>query len=139
MATPLELEGQFLDEVLNNKNLDALDRLVAEDYVELDPQPGQGPGREGLRQSLAAFNVGFPDARWYADEQISEGNKVVTRFHYTGTHQGEFMGIPATGKSVTVKGVVIDEFENDQMSRSRILLDQLGAMQQLGLIPPMGP
>ena len=76
----------------------------------------------------------FPDLHWYADEQISDGDRVVTRFHWTGTHQGIFAGIPPTGKSVSVKGVVIDEYRNGLIARSRILSDDLGMMQQLGLI-----
>jgi steroid delta-isomerase-like uncharacterized protein len=136
--TSLEASQKFLDEVLNSHNLDAIDDLVAENYAELDPAPGQGPGRDGLRQALATFNESFPDNHWNTDERVVEGNKIVTRFHWTGTHKADFIGIPATDKSVSVKGVVIDEFQDGQMVRSRILMDQLGLLQQLGVIPPMG-
>jgi steroid delta-isomerase-like uncharacterized protein len=87
---------------------------------------------------LAAFNAAFPDNRWYIDERIVEGDKIVTRFHWTGTHTAEFNGVPATNKSASVKGVVIDEFEDGQMARSRILMDRFGLLQQLGLLPPTG-
>jgi steroid delta-isomerase-like uncharacterized protein len=66
---------------------------------------------------------------------VAEGQKVVTRFVWTGTHRGVFLGIPATGKSVEVKGVVIDLLEDGRMSESRILMDTMGLMQQLGVIP----
>ena len=137
--TPLEASQQFFDQILNGHNLSTLDDLVSKDYVELDPPPGQSSGRDGLRQALAGFNESFPDNHWHVDERIVEGNKIVSRFHWTGTHKADFVGIPATGKSASVKGVVIDEFENGQMVRSRILMDQLGMLQQIGLIPPMGP
>jgi steroid delta-isomerase-like uncharacterized protein len=127
---------RLIDEVANGRNLDVMDELVAENFIEIEPAPGQGPGRQGLRDVFAIMHQAFPDLHWSTEEQIAEGNKVVTRFIWTGTHKGEFMGIPPTGKSVRVKGIVIDEFEDGMMFRSRILSDDLGMMQQLGLIPP---
>ena len=138
IRTAIETSDLFYEQVLNAHDLDAIDDLVAEDYVELDPQQGQAAGRNGLRQALAEFNEAFPDNHWHLDERIVEGDKIVTRFHWTGTHTGEFRGVPATNKSASVKGVVIDEFEDGQMARSRILMDQFGLLQQLGLLPPMG-
>jgi predicted ester cyclase len=69
------------------------------------------------------------------NEQIAEGEKVVTRFTLTGTHQGEFMGIPPTGKSVEVWGVVIDVVRNNPFSESRIIMDNVGLLHQLGIMP----
>ena len=136
--TPLEASQQFFDKVLNGHQLDSIDDLVSDDYVELDLPPGPQPGRDGLRQALAAFNAAFPDNRWHIDQRIVEGDTIVTRFHWTGTQTAEFRGVPATNMSATVKGVVIDEFEGGLMARSRILMDQFGLLQQLGLLPPMG-
>jgi len=126
---------RFVEEAINQKNLDALNELVAEDFVEHIPFPGQCPGREGLRQVLSAFISAFPDIRWTLEEQIAEGEKVVSRFTMTGTHRGEFLGIPPTGKSVNIWGVVIDVVRNGKFSESRIIMDTLGLMQQLGTIP----
>jgi len=126
---------QFVEEAINKKNLDAIDELVAEDFVEHVPFPGQGPGREGLRQVLAAFLSAFPDIRWTLEEQIAEGEKVVSRFTMTGTHRGDFLGIPPTGKSVNIWGVVIDVVRDGKFAESRIIMDTLGLMQQLGMIP----
>jgi steroid delta-isomerase-like uncharacterized protein len=81
------------------------------------------------------MHAAFPDMHWVVEEMVAEGDKVFTRFTWTGTHRGPFLGVPATGKSVTVKGVVIDELAGGKMSRSRILMDSLGMMQQLGVIP----
>jgi len=72
---------------------------------------------------------------WDVEEQISEGTKVVTRLVWTGTNAGSFAGTPASGKSVRVKGVVIDEVENGVLVRGRILNDELGMLQQLGVLP----
>jgi steroid delta-isomerase-like uncharacterized protein len=76
---------------------------------------------------------------WVVNEMVAEGEKVVTRFVWTGTHHGVFLGIPATGNRVEVKGVVIDRLENGKMADSRILMDTMGLMQQLGVIPAPPP
>ena len=127
--------NRLMEEVLNKKNLAAADEIVAKDFVELDPLPGQEQGREGLKQILSMFFAAFPDLRSTVEEQIAEGDKVVSRFTWRGTHKGEFLGISPTGGQVTVKGVVIDRVVEDQFVESRILMDNLGMMQQLGVIP----
>jgi steroid delta-isomerase-like uncharacterized protein len=105
------------------------------DFVELDPLPGQQPGREGLKEVIGQMRTAFPDIHWVLDEQVAEGDKVVSRFTWTGTHRGTFLGIPATGKSINVKGVVIDRIVEGKMVDSRILMDGLTMMQQLGALP----
>jgi steroid delta-isomerase-like uncharacterized protein len=126
---------RFMEEVLNEKRLEVADEIVAEDFVELDPFPGQQQGREGLKEVLAMISAGFPDIHWTVEEMVGEGEKVVTRFTWTGTHRGTFLGVPATGKSVVVKGVVIDRVVGGKMTDSRILMDTMGLMQQLGVVP----
>jgi len=128
---------RFVDEVLNNQNLAALDELVAENFVELDPLPGQEQGREGLRQILAMFFAAFPDFHWTTEEEAAEGDKHWSRFTWRGTHRGDFLGIPPTGNQVVVNGVVIDRFVEGVMVDSRILMNELSLMQQLGVIPPL--
>ena len=127
--------GKFVEEVLNQGRLERADELVALDFVELDPLPGQQPGREGLKQVIAAFRTAFPDIDWVIEEMVAEGDKVFSRFTWNGTHRGEFFGVPATGKQITVKGAVIDRVLNGQMVDSRILMDGLGMMTQLGVVP----
>jgi steroid delta-isomerase-like uncharacterized protein len=126
---------RFLEEVINQNRMDRADDLVVEDFVELDPLPGQRQGREGLKEVLGMMRAAFPDMHWVAEEMVAEGDTVVTRFTWTGTHRGEFLGVPATGKSVVVKGVVMDQLADGKMSKSRILMDSLGMMQQLGVVP----
>ncbi|HVZ84210.1 MAG TPA: ester cyclase [Terracidiphilus sp.] len=125
----------FLEDVINRKLLERANDLVKEDFIELDPLPGQAQGREGLKAVIAMLHAAFPDMHWVADEMIGEGDKVVTRFTWTGTHRGVFLGISATGKAVTVKGVVIDRLEQGKMADSRILMDTMSLMQQLGVMP----
>lgn len=126
---------RFLEEVINQGRLDAANELVEEDFIELDPLPGQRQGREGLKEVIGMMRAAFPDMHWVAEETVAAGEKVVTRFKWTGTHRGDFLGIPATGRRVTVPGVVIDGLNAGKMADSRILMDTFGLMQQLGVIP----
>jgi steroid delta-isomerase-like uncharacterized protein len=129
---------RFIEEVINQGHLDAADEIVEENFVELDPLPGQRQGRDGLKEVIGMMRAAFPDIHWVADETIAAGEKVVTRFTWTGTHRGAFLGIPATGRKVAVKGVVIDRLSGGKMADSRILMDTLGMMQQLGVVPTPG-
>ncbi len=128
----------FIEEVLNQARWGRLNDLVLENFVELDPLPGQAQGREGLKGVLVQFKTAFPDIHWKVSEQVCEGDKVVSRFTWTGTHRDTFLGIPATGRRVEVKGVVIDRLESGKMADSRILMDTLSMMQQLGVVPVAG-
>jgi steroid delta-isomerase-like uncharacterized protein len=127
--------NRFMDEVLNQWNFEVMDQIVAEDFVEELPFPGQGPGRTGLRDVIKAFHAAFPDMHWTVEEQIAEGDKVVTRFNFTGTQRGAFLGIPPSGKSVSVWGVVIDVVQNGLFTRSRIIMDMPSLLIQLGAMP----
>jgi predicted ester cyclase len=82
------------------------------------------------------MRVGFPDLVFSTEEQIAEGDKVASRFEWTGTHRGEFLGIPATGRFVRVWGIVIDRLEEGRIKETRIIMDTLGLMVQLGVFPP---
>jgi steroid delta-isomerase-like uncharacterized protein len=104
--------------------------------VEQVPFPGQGPGLEGLKDVLRGMRSAFPDIDFSIKEQVCERDKVVSRFEWTGTHKAEFMGVPATGRQVRVWGVVIDRLEAGRIKDTRILMDALGLMMQLGALPP---
>jgi steroid delta-isomerase-like uncharacterized protein len=126
---------QFVDQVITQGKIDSAALYVWEDVVEQVPLPGQGPGLEGLKDILRGMRAGFPDIVFSIEEQISEGDKVVSRFEWTGTHQGAFMGIPATGRPVRVWGMVIDRLVEGRIKETRILMDTLGLLGQLGAIP----
>ena len=130
--------GRFLEEVINQGRLEVADEIVEENFVELDPLPGQRQGREGLKEVIAMLRSAFPDMHWVVDETISSDDKVVTRFTWTGTHRGNFMGIPATDRPVKVRGVVIDRLSAGKMADSRILMDNVSMLQQLGVMPAPG-
>jgi steroid delta-isomerase-like uncharacterized protein len=126
---------RFADEVITAGKIDSAAHYVWEDVVEQVPLPGQGPGLEGLKDVLRSMRAGFPDIVFSIQEQIAEGDKVASRFEWTGTHKGEFIGIPATDRHVHVWGIVIDRLENGRIKDTRIIMDTLGLMTQLGALP----
>ncbi len=126
----------FVEETINQGRIDSAERFVWEDVVEQVPFPGQGPGVEGLKDVLRGFRAGFPDIHFAIEEQIAEGDKVLSRFEWTGTHRGEFLGVPATGRPVKVWGMVVDRLVDGRIKETRIIMDALGLMMQLGAIPP---
>jgi steroid delta-isomerase-like uncharacterized protein len=127
---------RFIEETINQGQIDSAAQFAWEDVVEQVPFPGQGPGLEGLKDVLRAMRAGFPDLHFSVEEQIAEGDKVVTRFEWTGTHRGEFLGVTATGRSVKVWGMVIDRLQSARIKDTRIIMDTLGLMMQLGVFPP---
>ena len=125
----------FVDVVLNKGEIEASETFFWEDMVEQAPFPGQEPGLAGLKDVLRGMRTAFPDMHWSVEEQIAEGDKVVTRFEWTGTHRAEFFGVPATNRLVKVWGVVIDRLEGNKIKDTRIIMDALGLMMQLGAFP----
>lgn len=126
----------FYDEVLNRRNLDVIDKLTAENFVDHSAPPGMAPGREGERQWFQMLHAAFPDGRTEIDDMIAESDKVVVLATMTGTQQGEFMGIPATGKEVRISGIDVLRFEGGQATEHWAQWDMAGLMQQLGVAPP---
>lgn len=125
---------RFADEVITRGNIESAAEYVWEDVVEQVPLPGQGPGLDGLKDILNALRTGFPDIVFSIQEQIAEEDKVASRFEWTGTHSGIFLGVAATGRAVRVWGIVIDRLEAGRIKDTRIIMDMLGLMTQLGVI-----
>ncbi len=127
---------RFIDEVINGRDLDrALTELVADDFVEQIPFPGQGPGRAGLADVLAGMFAAFPDLHWTIRDTLVEDDRVMAYSTWTGTHHGDFLGIPATGNQVSVDAWTVDRYRNGQMTESRIIMDVAGLLVQLGALP----
>lgn len=134
---------RFYDEVMNNGNLELLSGLLASDFQEHSPLPDQRPGVEGLKEGLSSFRKAFPDLHFEVEDLIAEGDQVVARVSYGGTHQGEFAGFPASGKKFKVMGIDIVSFNAEGKVVGHWSGDdaQLKMMQQLGAIPegPQAP
>jgi steroid delta-isomerase-like uncharacterized protein len=125
-----------LYELLNAGDIDGFGDHMAEDFVEHEVMPGLEPSRDGVKQMFRMYRAAFPDLRMEAEDVLVSGDKVVARVRATGTQQGEFMGLPATGKSVNVQLIDIIRFGEDGLAREHWgVFDALGMMQQLGAIP----
>jgi len=124
-------------EVINTGKFDQMAKFVDAKVVDHNPFPGQPPGLEGIKQSISLITKAFPDYHLTIEDIIAEGDKVVIRFVWHGTHKGEFMGVPLTGKKVTVTAIVIARVVNGKMVELWGGSDFLGLMQQLGAIPPL--
>jgi steroid delta-isomerase-like uncharacterized protein len=129
---------RYYDEVLNQRKVDLIDELATEDYVEHDPFPGQGNSRSDLT-ARAGFILGaFNPLVFTVEDVVAEGDRVVVRWSQVGTHSGNFMGIPATGKEFSIAGIDIHAVREGRMAEHWHVVDQLALMQQLGLIPAPG-
>jgi steroid delta-isomerase-like uncharacterized protein len=126
---------RFIEEVQNKKNMDVFDELNAEDFVNLSAPPGMPTDREGGKMYLGGFLSAFPDSKVTVDDMIAEGDRVATKKTLTGTHTGEFMGIPASGNRVTLQFVDILRLRDGRIIEHWLSMDQLSFMQQLGVIP----
>jgi predicted ester cyclase len=126
---------RFVEEVQNKKNWDVYDELNDPAFVNHSAPPGIPSDREGGKIYLGAFLNAFPDCRFTIDDMIAEGDQVVTKKTFTGTHEAEFAGIPPTGKRVTLQFVDIMRVRDGRIVEHWLSMDQLSFMQQLGVIP----
>jgi steroid delta-isomerase-like uncharacterized protein len=119
-------------------NAGAMDEYYAEDFVNHSAPPGTPSGLNGMKASASVMMNAFSDVEVTIDDQIAEGDLVVTRWSGKNTHSGEFMGIPATGKRLSLTGIAIDRIANGKIVESWSEWDMMGLMQQLGAVPSPG-
>jgi steroid delta-isomerase-like uncharacterized protein len=124
-------------EAMNKQDLAGCLEFFARDYVWHGAPPGTAPGPAGIKQINTAFWTAFPDLHFAVDDLIAEGDKVVWRVTMRGTHQGEFMGMPPTGKHVSFTAIGIDRINDGKFVETWVNEDDLGLLQQLGVIPQM--
>jgi steroid delta-isomerase-like uncharacterized protein len=123
-------------ELLSAGDIDGFGDLVADDFVEHEETPGLEPTKEGVKQLFRMYRAAFPDLRMEAEDVLVSGDKAAARVRATGTHEGDFMGLPATGKSVDVQLMDIIRFGDDGLAHEHWgVFDALTLMQQLGAIP----
>ena len=129
-----ELIRRFYDDVLAGGDTSVLDEIATADYQEHDPFPGQGEGLQGLKERVTMLKNAFAP-RFMIEDVIQGGDKLVVRWMNSGTHVGEFLGIPPTNKSFSVAGIDVYRLEDGKLAEHWDVVDQLSLMQQLGLIP----
>ncbi|MBI3696279.1 MAG: ester cyclase [Acidobacteria bacterium] len=126
------------EEALSKRNLDLLDGLYADDYVYHGPPLlGELRGPTAFKELAKGFVEAVTDLREVVEDQLAEGNKVVTRLSGSGRHTGELMGAAPTGKDLKLTAIVISRFENGKIAEEWVEFDGLSFLQQLGLVPEL--
>jgi len=132
---------RYYTDAFGKSNLALAAEMTDAQYVNhgADAPPGGWPrGPEGTRAIITAYRGAFPDLQFTVDDQVAEGDKVVTRWTGRGTNTGELMGMPPTGKKAVVTGISIERFSNGKIAESWVNFDGLGMLQQLGVLPTPG-
>ena len=131
---------RIVEEVLNRGNLAVVDELFAPDYLDHSPRPGQWAGAQGYKYSIISLRTAFPDLRHTIDDVIAEDDRVMLFLTARGTHQGEFLGLPPTGKRVTIRGLILLRLAGGKVVERWSLGDDLGLVLQLSAVsPPAAP
>jgi steroid delta-isomerase-like uncharacterized protein len=132
------ISRRVVEEIFNAGRLEVADELVTPDFISHDPSsPEPIIGPEGLKRQAEGYRTAFPEIRLTIEDEIAEGDRVVTRWTARGTHQAELFGFPATGKEATVTGMTIDRIVDGRIVESWTNWDTLGLLQQLGVVPAM--
>jgi steroid delta-isomerase-like uncharacterized protein len=130
---------RFLEELFNQHDMAAIERYIAADYVDHVLPPGVPPDRAGFTQFIGAFFQALPDFHYTIDDVLADGDRVAVRLTAQGTQQGEFNGIPPTGKRATWGEMHIGRIKDGAIVEHWGQIDNLGMLQQLGVIPgPQG-
>jgi steroid delta-isomerase-like uncharacterized protein len=123
------------NEAIEHGDFQAFDEVVAPGAIDHDPAPGQAPGVEGIRQFFTELHTSFPDLKISVEQMMADDEYVAIAYTITGTHQGRFLGFAPTGRQIQARGVEIGKFANGQLIERWGSSDQLGILQQLGLVP----
>ena len=127
---------RIFDAAFNQGNLTAIDELVSHKSITHTTNWGMPAGRIGLKQLIATLRTAFPDLHCTLEDEIIQGDKVAAHWTMQGTHKGLFLGNSPTNKPVVVQGLIYVRVENGQIIENWTMIDQLGVLQQLGLVPP---
>ena len=133
------LVRQLLEDDISRGDAAVAERIIAPDFHDHTNPPGMRHGLAGHNAIVALFRAAFPDQWWRIDDLIAEGDRVVARVTMTGTHLGDFFGIPPTGRRVTVGGIHILRVADGQIAEHWGVNDDLGLMRQLGVVPADEP
>ena len=130
---------RFVDEVQSGGNIDLVDEICSPEFVNHSAPPGIPADREGIKIITAMFRRAFPDSYFTVEDMVAEGDKVATRKTFHGTHGGEFMGIPPSGRSVSMGLIDIVRISDGRVVEHWSMGDTLGMMQQQVVIPSGEP
>ncbi len=127
------------DEVWNKRRLELVDEIISPSHALHDPNlTGSAVGPEAYKRLVSRWVAGISDLRFTLEDMVGENEKLAVAWTISGTHKGEFMGVPPTNKKVTVDGITIHHFVNAKIMDSYASWDAWGMMQQLGVVPALG-
>jgi len=126
---------RFFEELFNDYNLAAADEIVSKNYINHNAAPTEEPGRQGLKNFVMYSHSGLKDIHFTIDDMIAEGDQVATRWTCTAIHHGEFAGVPATGRRVTISALNIHRVVDSQIAEGWLQWDIMGYLQQVGAMP----
>jgi steroid delta-isomerase-like uncharacterized protein len=130
---------RLYEELWNKRKLEAVSEIISPSHALQAPNvSGSAVGPEAYKRQLMLFLGGYPDLRFTIEDMVAENDKVVACWTFSGTHKGDFMGVPATNRKVSVDGITIHHIAGGKIMDSYSNWDTLGMMQQLGVIPPLG-
>ncbi|MDQ6836000.1 MAG: ester cyclase [Actinomycetota bacterium] len=129
---------EHLAQNINAGNVEVAVESFAQDAVDHDPAPGQGPGREGFKAFFTELTTAFPDAHIEPAHLVADDEHVAIAYTLTGTHEGNFSGVAPTGRKIEVRGVQIGRFEGGKIAERWGSSDELGILKQLGVDPTQG-
>ena len=132
------LARRWFDEVWNKVNLAEVDELCTTDFTFSYAAPGVSNDREGYKQTVIMLTSGVSDLKITLEDIVAEGDKVVVRWKGSSKHTGEFIGMPATGKQLSMTGISIARIEGSKIAEEWGEMDMMGLMQQIGAFPPPG-
>ena len=135
MADYKEMAQRWFGEVLTEGKLEVIDELCSPDFVDHDPLPGTSADFAGIKDGTAQIRAAFPDLEATADDVIVEGDRLAVRSTMRGTHEGDFLGIPASGKRVEVSNYDFVRFEDDRVVEHWGVIDSATLMEQIGAVP----
>ena len=134
-----EKARRLMEEAFGAGKLEVIDEVLDPNFVCYDPnsESGEVRGADTFKREIEYFRTAVPDLTYTVEDQIAEGEEVVTRWRASGTHEGEFFGVPGSGKRIEMSGIQIDRFdgESGKMVEEWPEYDLLGAMRQMGAIP----
>ena len=135
MAEDLQALARRAYAIISSGDLDELDEIMVPGFVDHNAEPDQAPGAEGVKEVFHSMRSGVPDVKLSPEAIYTDGDTVIARVRMTGTHNGEYFGIPPTGKSVDITGIDIVRIEEGKAVERWGVFEGLNLMQQLGQVP----
>jgi len=133
-----ELFGRLYHSIWNERRLEFIEHVIAETHAISDPTVAGGAvGPAAYRRQVERFLTGLPDLHFEVDDTITEKDKLVVYWTITGTHRGEFLGVPPTNKKVSFSGITINQIRNGKIIESTVIWDGLGLLEQFGIELPV--